>query len=179
MVGTVHQLQRNICFPGNHTITCQMAPLFCSGANRGVWTTHSKQSKTLRAGQLRGTSDPRVAGEPPAHPPAQQEAQSQGEGPRWPAARAGPHTTCRLHRAWLGPSSVGHLRDNPSESQAPAEAQMASILHNLQEPQWNQSHGFQSQPSLPGCETHTGPSTSLASVSLATTSNKNYFSHGS
>ena len=64
----------------------------------------------LKLGNLTATSDPCIRA---AHPPAQQEVQSQRQGPRWPGDRVEQHTTRMLPGAWLSPCSAGISAPQP------------------------------------------------------------------
>ena len=83
-------------------------------------------------------------------PLPQQEEQGQRQRPRWPGDKAELHSTPVSPGAWLRPASV---HNSPSESQVPAEAQVASILHRLREPTLEPDSWAPISAPLAGCET--------------------------
>lgn len=108
-----------------------------------VCRPHRERARHSRLDGREGHSDP--------HPVLSlgKEEQGQRQGPAAAGDKAEPCTTPVSPGAWLRPASVHH---SPSESQVPAEAQVASILHGYGNPRWSPALGSNLSPST-GCET--------------------------
>lgn len=116
----------------------------------------------LELGNRWGASDPSFASKPLVHPPARQEVQSRAGAmlDHWWARTT--HHVCATG-AWLSSSwraggwggwgaPTWELQDNPFESQAPAEVQMATALCGYENPHWSQAQVPISGP-LSSCKT--------------------------